>query len=1276
MPTHFLPFFCLLSSLHSHSDLISLYIAKTSSSNNSNNNNKDGSSDKNAPSDRVSAIEVLAKLTGRGTFVWAWGAGYLGQLGMELPRGKPKTALVPIKLPDFRSPIRQIACGGNHSAALADDGTVFLWGDSQHDPTPVATLAGITAVKVACGQFFIAVLTDRGQVLTWSSPKFGGSVSNTEKKPKVFENKGPPGVRFVDISCGDRHAAAVSDTGVLYAMGSTEHHQAGPARSRDHGQGESGGLLLGPNSDQDRDREEWIHKLTPVSFRSQRQQRGGAGGDFSATGLVEEKTGEGASGDKYTVTVPSMAATASSSSSSSLSPRNPASLSFTSSAAALVSTSSSSSSSSAAFAPVSSFANAYGPAIVSVACGAIHSACVTDKGEVYFFGFGENFVLSGTSCFFETPVRLPCPEPIHQIACGQGHILGLSSRGDVYYWGEGSAQRRRRKAGPALFKQPRVVLANKSIAQIAAGRYHSIALNSYGVLYSWGSGENGQLGHGSDSNVALPTVVESIVGTVVGQVACGENHSIALASKPFERVDAEVIEWLKGERRDPKRAEQARLRDIAAKEEAAQLAASAETHIVTPEEARMLVTEELKQQEAQGLWHGNTADEKFVSMLEYFNVHRRDRMALSGDPAALLTQIGGVSSSTSSSSSSSATAAGIGASGYSGMGGVPSAGGAPGGGQRPKTSHGGPNGFGSSGQVGGRGAPGGGKQQGGDGSGVDGLILPPVSGAGAGRPSTATGLPAGNGPNGGQAAGAGQGGAGALVLSNGPAGGAGAGAGGALQASSQPSAFPRSRGGNVVGQFLRDTSNLVEDMRRVASLAIETPADTEIYQKDLAMRRREYDELRILVEEKKAQLNQLRHEFLQTEASRKSMESAGDHYIAEEKRINMKLSTTTIHINETSQNKTNYRVNITHLKEEDLDRNTELRHLRRERDALDLMLRRAIEAKVTADTERDRALSEKTQFENEIGNYKAFMKDQFGAFESIHKRAEQRERDRRAAREVRETEMSQRWARKVEHLHMESQKKIEEAQAKAQELNTVNERKGYFERRFRQIVSATGLQNTDDIINKFLIKEKIREGLEQERNAKKPQIEALRVMEADLRRELQQLQDTHEESRWKDVDKKNEDMRLAVAAENKFSSLVDRASERLALAQEGLVALLTMLPPDLAPEIDRDNAKVPLLTQGGPREDDHDEDSVVLTLEQDRKMSTQETVEGRTLHILRVLDLKLADLRERVRTLDAERTQREEEDRERRRLVAEQTDLLEKLKNSATGFEHSLSRTR
>jgi alpha-tubulin suppressor-like RCC1 family protein len=150
-------------------------------------------------------------------------------------------------------------------------------------------------------------------------------------------------------------------------------------------------------------------------------------------------------------------------------------------------------------------------------------------GELYLCGFGEHFSPEA-SHFFHTPKRLEMPEPIRQVACGQSHNLALSTKGNVYSWGNGEyGQLGHGLMGLGVaFATPRLILEGKQVAQVAAGRYHSLALTSAGIMYSWGCGENGQLGLDSDENTALPTVVTPILGTVIGQVACGEHHTAVL----------------------------------------------------------------------------------------------------------------------------------------------------------------------------------------------------------------------------------------------------------------------------------------------------------------------------------------------------------------------------------------------------------------------------------------------------------------------------------------------------------------------------------------------------------------------------------------------------------------------------------------------------------------------------------------------------------------------------------------------------------------------------
>lgn len=112
----------------------------------------------------------------RGTYVYTWGAGYHGQLGRKFVRGKKKYATVPRRV-DIDMALRQIACGGLHTAAVTDSGAVYTWGDAralqlgyqphgftnQATPMVIESLEAHTFItKVACGQSHTVALTDKG----------------------------------------------------------------------------------------------------------------------------------------------------------------------------------------------------------------------------------------------------------------------------------------------------------------------------------------------------------------------------------------------------------------------------------------------------------------------------------------------------------------------------------------------------------------------------------------------------------------------------------------------------------------------------------------------------------------------------------------------------------------------------------------------------------------------------------------------------------------------------------------------------------------------------------------------------------------------------------------------------------------------------------------------------------------------------------------------------------------------------------------------------------
>jgi hypothetical protein len=119
--------------------------------------------------------------------MWAWGYGGVGQLGIG-DTVYDYTISTPVQvnaLPDGRKAVA-IAAGWYHSMALADDGTVWVWGygadgelgngSTADSSTPVAVNAlpgGRKAVRVAAGDYHNLALADDGTIWAWGYGFYG-----------------------------------------------------------------------------------------------------------------------------------------------------------------------------------------------------------------------------------------------------------------------------------------------------------------------------------------------------------------------------------------------------------------------------------------------------------------------------------------------------------------------------------------------------------------------------------------------------------------------------------------------------------------------------------------------------------------------------------------------------------------------------------------------------------------------------------------------------------------------------------------------------------------------------------------------------------------------------------------------------------------------------------------------------------------------------------------------------------------------------------------------
>jgi len=89
-----------------------------------------------------------------------------------------------------------------------------------------------------------------------------------------------------------------------------------------------------------------------------------------------------------------------------------------------------------------------------------------------------------------------------RIALGDSHMLGLTLDRKVKGWGSNSNGQLGDGTNFTVTGTATVILGNGqpigNISEIAVGSSHSMALRHDGQVFTWGSGENGRLGDGTN----------------------------------------------------------------------------------------------------------------------------------------------------------------------------------------------------------------------------------------------------------------------------------------------------------------------------------------------------------------------------------------------------------------------------------------------------------------------------------------------------------------------------------------------------------------------------------------------------------------------------------------------------------------------------------------------------------------------------------------------------------------------------------------------------------
>jgi len=171
-----------------------------------------------------------------------------------------------------------------------------------------------------------------------------------------------------------------------------------------------------------------------------------------------------------------------------------------------------------------------------IAAGGSHSLAVKSDGSVWAWGangFGQ--LGDGSTVDRASPVQAIGLAGAKSCSAGACHSLAVTSSGGAYGWGDNYYGQAGSGSVNVCETAPAPVSGFVGATSIAAGGYHSLAVDTYGNVLAWGCNSDYQLGNQNGDSSGLPAPVAGLAG--IASVAAGEHHSLALGT------GGDVLAW-------------------------------------------------------------------------------------------------------------------------------------------------------------------------------------------------------------------------------------------------------------------------------------------------------------------------------------------------------------------------------------------------------------------------------------------------------------------------------------------------------------------------------------------------------------------------------------------------------------------------------------------------------------------------------------------------------------------------------------------------------------
>ncbi|XP_041097326.1 serine/threonine-protein kinase Nek8 isoform X1 [Polyodon spathula] len=147
------------------------------------------------------------------------------------------------------------------------------------------------------------------------------------------------------------------------------------------------------------------------------------------------------------------------------------------------------------------------------------------------------------------PHRLPMLNTeVMQVSLGRTQKTGVTKSGRLITWeapsvgsGDGSLPGSVGHSQTQFISRFLEGQSGVTIKYVSCGDLFTTCMTDRGIIMTFGSGSNGCLGHGNFNDVTQPKIVEALLGYELVQVSCGASHVLAVTN------EREVFSWGRGD---------------------------------------------------------------------------------------------------------------------------------------------------------------------------------------------------------------------------------------------------------------------------------------------------------------------------------------------------------------------------------------------------------------------------------------------------------------------------------------------------------------------------------------------------------------------------------------------------------------------------------------------------------------------------------------------------------------------------------------------------------